>query len=329
MGATLRAGVGAAWNLHELTADSDLSRFLLFSSSAGSLGAAARGSYAAVATFLDALVAGRGAAGLPATSLAWGPTDLGEGEEAMSAAARARMGRAGLTPISAPRALQLFDAALHGEEPLAVPVELDLAGLRVLAGDGALPPVLRGLVRTRPRGRRGASFAQRLAAVAAEERPALALALVRDQIATVLGHHSGEEIEPERPFQELGFDSLTAVELRNRLGAASGLVLPPTLAFDYPTPVALAGYLAEQCAAEESGGTPEEAIEAAFSALEQALLSVGEGGGARERVGMRLRAALASFSGAGAEQAEVGMEDLAAMSHDEVFALIDEEIGDG
>jgi acyl carrier protein len=190
---------------------------------------------------------------------------------------------------------------------------------------------LRGLVRTPPRGRQEASFAQRLAAVAAEERPALALALVRDQIATVLGHRSGEEIEPERPFQELGFDSLTAVELRNRLGAASGLVLPPTLAFDYPTPVALAGYLAEQCAAEGSGGTPEEAVEAALSALDQALLSVGEGGGARERVGMRLRAALASFSGAGAgtEQAEAEVEDLAAMSHDEVFALIDEEIGDG
>jgi acyl transferase domain-containing protein/acyl carrier protein len=330
LGATLRAGIGAAWNLHELTAGSDLSRFLLFSSSAGSLGAAARGSYAAVATFLDALVANRRAGGLPATSLAWGPTDLGEGE-AMGAAARARLGRAGLAPIPSPRALRLFDAALGGEEPLAVAVDLDPAGLRALAGDGALPPVLRGLVRTPPRGRQEASFAQRLAAVAAEERPALALALVRDQIATVLGHRSGEEIEPERPFQELGFDSLTAVELRNRLGAASGLVLPPTLAFDYPTPVALAGYLAEQCAAEGSGGTPEEAVEAALSALDQALLSVGEGGGARERVGMRLRAALASFSGAGAgtEQAEAEVEDLAAMSHDEVFALIDEEIGDG
>jgi acyl transferase domain-containing protein/acyl carrier protein len=329
LGATMRAGAEAAWNLHELTVGCGLSRFLLFSASAGTLGAAARGSYAAVASYLDALAATRRAAGLPATSLAWGWTDLGDEESEIGGTMRSRMARAGLAPIGAERALALFDAALCSDEPLLAPIEFDAAGLRALAREQDLAPVLRGLVRTPPRPRQQrASFVERLAAVAAEERPALALELVRGEIATVLGHRSGQEVEPERPFQELGFDSLTAVELRNRLGTATGLRLPPTLAFDYPTPAALAGYLAERCATEGPAGTPEQAIEAALATLERSLASVPGHGGARERVGMRLRAALASFSGSGAEGAEVAAEDLAAMSHDEVFALIDEEIGD-
>ncbi len=172
-----------------------------------------------------------------------------------------------------------------------------------------------------------ATLAARLAAAPAQERRRIALDLVLGHVATVLGHASPGDVEPDRPFQELGFDSVSAVELRNRLSAASGLRLPPALAFDYPTPVALAGYLAEQCAAD---GTvdPEVTIEAALTSLDQALAAVGETGGARERVGMRLRAALAGFSGVVSERVDVGAEDLAAMSHDEVFALIDEEADD-
>jgi len=103
---------------------------------------------------------------------------------------------------------------------------------------------------------------------------------------------------------------------------------PPALAFDYPTPAALAAYLAEQCAASGAATDPEQAIEAALISLDEALAAVGEAGGARERVGMRLRAALAGFSGVAGEPVDVGAEDLAAMSHDEVFALIDEEADD-
>jgi len=172
------------------------------------------------------------------------------------------------------------------------------------------------------------TLAGQLAGAPEEERRRIALEAVLTHVATVLGHASVRDVEPDRPFQELGFDSVSAVELRNRLSAASGLRLPPALAFDYPTPVALAGYLAEQCAADGGVVDPEQAIEAALSSLEQALAAVGEGGGARERVGMRLRAALAGFSGALSERVEVGAEDLAAMSHDEVFALIDEEADD-
>jgi acyl carrier protein len=176
---------------------------------------------------------------------------------------------------------------------------------------------------------REASLAARLAGVAAEERPAVALELVRGQIATVLGHRSAEGIDPDRPFQELGFDSLAAVELRNRLGSASGLQLPATLAFDYPTPATLATYLAERCAAGGPAATPEQEVDEALAALDRALVSIDREGGARERVGMRMRAALASLSAEEAEAAEVRPEDLAAMSHDEVFAMIDREVGDG
>jgi acyl transferase domain-containing protein/acyl carrier protein len=329
--ASMRSGIEAAWNLHELTSDLDLSHCLFFSSFAGTLGAPARVGSATVAAFLDALAASRVAAGLPATSLAWGWTDTGgEGEEeAMSEATRERMRRAGLAPISPRRALEIFDAALRREDPQLAPIEFDAAGLRSLAELDALPPALRGLVRSQARRRQEVAFAERLAALAADERPALALGLVRGQIAIVLGHGSAEDVEPDRPFQELGFDSLTAVELRNRLGSATGLRLPPTLAFDYPTPAALAGHIVEQCAASGAGVSPDEAIEVALAALDEALEAIDESGAARERVGMRLRAALASFSGRGAAEEEVGAEDLAAMSHDEVFALIDKEIDDG
>jgi pimaricinolide synthase PimS1 len=330
LGATLQAGAGAAMSLHELTEGAGLTHFLIFSTSASMLGAAGRGSYAAVAAFLDALAVQRSESGLPATVLAWGWTDLaGTADEAT----RARMRRAGLAPISASRALQLFDAALVREEPLLGTIELDPSALRSLAAEGALPAAMSGLVRSPARrGHLQQTLADRLAVVPEEERPALALGLVRDQIAAVLGHGSGEDVEPDRPFQELGFDSLTAVELRNRLSAAAGLRLPPTLAFDYPTPAALAGYLAEQCAPDGSGSaSPEETVDAALAALDEALTAVGAGGGSRERVEMRLRAALAGLSARapGAGSPEVAAEELAAMSHDEVFALIDKEIGDG
>ena len=329
LAATMRSGIEASWNLHELTADCELSHFVLCSTTAGTLGAAARSSYAAVAAFLDALAAGRRAAGQPATSLAWGWTDLAAEGGATAEAAQARMRRAGFAPIPARQALELFDAALARPEPCLAPIEFDSATLRGLAVEDVLPPVLRGLVRTSPQRREDASFVARLGAVAAEERPALALELVREQIAKVLGYRSAHEVEPERPFQELGFDSLTAVELRNRLGAATGLRLPPTLAFDYPNPAALAGYLAARSAAGSVGPSREEELDAAFAALAKALGSIGEDSGARQRTGTRLRAVLAGLSEQLDEGAEVLATDVAAMSDDEVFALIDEEVGDG
>jgi len=318
----------ATWHLHELTRELELSRFLLISCASGVAGSAAQANYAAANTFLDGLAAHRHALGLPATSLVWGPV-AAAGGGGMSDASRARLGRIGLRPATPEQLLAQLEAALGIGRPLVAQMELDRNALRARARAESLPPVLRGFVPAplRSGAAAEAALAAQLAAAPEEERGRIALELVLGHVATVLGHASPRDVEPDRPFQELGFDSLTAVELRNRLSAASGLRLAPALAFDYPTPVALAGYLAEQCAADGGATSPEEAIEAALASLDQALATVGEAGGARERMGMRLRAALADFSGVTSERVDVGAEDLAAMSHDEVFALIDEEVG--
>jgi acyl transferase domain-containing protein/acyl carrier protein len=329
----LRQRADGAWHLHELTRELDLSRFLLISDAAGTLGSAAQANYAAANAFLDALAAHRQAQGLPAMSLAWGPIEAGDGGREISDASRARLRRAGLLPLGRERALELLDRALLVDRPFVAPIELDRGALRARAREGDLAAVLRSLAPASRRGRAArATFTERLLAVPEEERAAIALEELRRHIATVLGHGSGRDIDPERPFQELGFDSLAAVELRNRLAAATGMSLPPTLVFDYPTPAALAGYLAGYLAGkcgEGGAGTAEDAVEAALADLSEALVRLGDGGGARERVGMRLRAAVAGISGEEPGRDEVLASDLAAMSDDEVFALIDEEAGDG
>jgi pimaricinolide synthase PimS1 len=326
----MRPKVDAAWNLHELTAEAELSEFLLFSSLSGVLGSAAQANYAAANAFLDALASYRSSQGLAARSLAWGLTDLSDAGDDLEAAARARIARAGFVPIGAAGARELFDLARTVAMPLVVPAEFDATGLRAQARDGTLPAVLRGLVRApRRRADERGSFAARLAATPREQRPALVLELVRGHVAAVLGHGSAADVDADRAFLDLGFDSLAAVELRNRLGTATGLRLQPTLAFDFPSPAALAAHLAAEAASGGSGKSPEAEIEAALAGLEEKLTLLGPDGGARERVGMRLRAALADLSAATGEagEAEAGAEDIASMSHDEVFALIDEEIG--
>ncbi|HWO61499.1 MAG TPA: SDR family NAD(P)-dependent oxidoreductase, partial [Umezawaea sp.] len=245
--AVLRPKVDAALNLHELTKDLDLSAFVLFSSVSGVLGAAGQGNYAAANCFLDALAARRRGAGLPATSLAWGlweqaSTMTGE----LGRADAARISRTGIAAIPSDLALQLFDAALTVDRALVVPIKLDTSHF-----DGReIPPVLRGLVRGRTRKLAGSSssaagstLATRLAGVPDAERGDVALDLVRTEVAAVLGHASTSAVQADRAFQDLGFDSLTAIELRNRLGAVTGLRLSATLVFDYPTPAALTAHL--------------------------------------------------------------------------------------
>ncbi|MCX4545407.1 type I polyketide synthase [Streptomyces sp. NBC_01565] len=246
LSAVLRPKVDAAWNLHELTQDLDLSAFVLFSSAAGVFGGAGQANYAAGNTFLDALAAHRRARGLAATSLAWGlwaevggmGGDLADGD-------RDRMNRGGVEALAPETGLALFDAARRTDDPLLVPVKLDLAALRAQAGSGMLPPLLSGLVRmpTRRATAKGGTFARQLAALAKEQQPGAVMDLVRGQVAAVLGFVGPEAVDPARSFNEVGFDSLTAVELRNRLGAATGVRLPATLVFDYPTPAVLAEFL--------------------------------------------------------------------------------------
>ncbi|MGW2227325.1 type I polyketide synthase [Streptomyces formicae] len=239
-----RPKVDAARNLHELTRDLDLSAFVVFSSAAGTFGNPGQGNYAAANAYLDALAQHRRAQGLPATSLAWGlwADDSGMTGD-LADTDRGRLTRAGVAALSADEGLRLFDAALALPCAVAVPMRLDLAPLR--AHPEAVPPLLRALVRTaRPEAAKAdGGLAARMAALPEDERLPALLDVVRTAVAAVLGHASAAEVEPERAFGELGFDSLTAVELRNRLDAATALRLPATLVFDYPTPLVLADHL--------------------------------------------------------------------------------------
>jgi acyl transferase domain-containing protein/thioesterase domain-containing protein/acyl carrier protein len=237
--AVLRPKAEAAWHLHELTQDSGLAAFVMFSSAAGVLGAPGQANYAAANAFLDALAWHRRARGLPAHSLAWGQWALDRG----MAAGADGSGRSGMRPLTAAEGLALLDASLTSQEATLVPVKLDLAALR----DGEVPDVLRDLVPSR---RRAASASRsdadamlgELARLSPDDRRAGLLDLVLVNVADVLGHASKELIDADRPFRDLGFDSLTSVELRNRLSAATGATLPSTLVFDHPTPTALAGH---------------------------------------------------------------------------------------
>ncbi len=251
----MRPKVDAAWGLHELTAGLDLSAFVVFSSAAGLIGGAGQANYAAANAFLDALAFRRHAAALPATSLAWGLWDqettlMDEGEvERTAQQIRARLGFA---PLPVELGIELFDAAVSGGESLLAPVSFDAAALSVQAAAGTQAAVLRNLTRSSVRRKAAAagSLGKRLAGVPEAERDAVVLALVRSEVAAVLGRDSGEGIEPEKAFKELGFDSLAAVELRNRLVAGTGLRLPPTLVFDYPTSAALAKFLRAEAEGE-------------------------------------------------------------------------------
>ncbi|BBY09919.1 polyketide synthase [Mycobacterium marseillense] len=253
MGAVLRSKVDAAWNLHDLTRDLDVSAFVMFSSIAGLAGASGQANYAAGNSFLDGLAAHRRAHGLPAISLGWGLWDQASAMTgALGAADLARFGRDGIVAMSSGEALELMDTALIVDEPFMLPAHIDLAALRVKFDSGTLPPMFVDLINAPTRRQVDDSLAaaksksallQRLEGLPEDEQQAILLDLVRSHIATVLGSSSPEAIHPDRAFQELGFDSLTAVEMRNRLKAATGLALSPTLIFDYPNSAALAGYM--------------------------------------------------------------------------------------
>ncbi|MFC8455219.1 type I polyketide synthase, partial [Kitasatospora sp. NPDC057223] len=258
--AVLRPKADAAWHLHELTRELPLTAFVLFSSVAGVFGSAGQGAYAAANSFLDALAEQRRAANLPALSLAWGLWEGADGMGAeLSGADRARLRRAGVAPLSAPQALGLLDTALAGDDAAVVPVRLDLAALRSAATSDSVPALLRGLV---PTARRAAAtgptrtngsgstsvsaLAAELATLDAAERTSRVVQLVRTHTAEALGHPSTDSVPTDRAFTDLGFDSLTAVDLRNRLAEAAGLRLSATAVFDHPTVTALAAHLLDE-----------------------------------------------------------------------------------
>ncbi|MEU2251515.1 SDR family NAD(P)-dependent oxidoreductase, partial [Streptomyces sp. NPDC019224] len=250
--AVLRTKAESAAHLHELTAGSELSDFVLFSSVVGVTGNAGQANYAAANTYLDALAHHRRAHGLPAVSLAWGLWDRPEGMSGtLGATELARWARSGLGPLSVADGLALLDAALTGEDPAPVLVRFDTPALRARAEQGALPSVLRGLVRA-PRPRASAAtagdsgtgtWAQHTSALPEEERWSAVTDLVRATVATVLGHTGPAALDDSRAFRDLGFDSLAGVDLRNRLATVTGLRISTTAVFDHPTPRSLAAHL--------------------------------------------------------------------------------------
>ncbi|OLF05409.1 hypothetical protein BLA60_36320, partial [Actinophytocola xinjiangensis] len=244
----LRPKADAAWYLHELVGE--VGAFVLFSSASATLGSPGQANYSAANAFLDGLAAHRHALGQPATSLAWGPWDRTAGmTRGLSESDVERLERSGMPPLTAEAGVALFDAAVAAGPPALVPVRLDLPVLRTM---GDVPPLLRGLVRAQ--GRRAVTVVSaaaddlvgRLAGLSADERRATVLGIARTAIAAVLGHADAAAVDPAAPFTDLGFDSLTGVELRNRLTEQTGLRLPATLVFDHPSATALTNHVLDE-----------------------------------------------------------------------------------
>ena len=233
-----------AWNLHELTTDVDLSAFVLFSAAAGTFGAPGQGNYAAANVFLDGLARKRQADGLAATAIGWGLWERQSGITAdLGEADLARMRRRGVETLADEQGLSLLDAALGTAVSEVVALRLNPAGLRAQAMDGTLPAILDDLVSVSRRRPAAGSLATKLTGLSAAERQRVVLDLVRAEVAAVLGHLTGDAVASEMAFKEMGFDSLAAVELRNRLNATAGVGLATTAVFDYPTPARLAEHL--------------------------------------------------------------------------------------
>ncbi|MFE9462049.1 KR domain-containing protein, partial [Streptomyces californicus] len=334
----LRPKADAAWYLHELTAGLPLTAFVLFSSAASVLGAAGQANYAAANGFLDALAAHRADQGLPGTSLAWGLWE--HRSELTRQVGSPSRSIAAVGALSTTEALAAFDEALAAGEPLTVPIRLDPTSTE------DVPPMLRGLVRVRRRAAAGTEHAgtagtgreaRQLTELGADERQQRVQQIVLDTAAAVLGHDNRDAISLNRGFLELGFDSLTAVRLRNRLSQQLGLRLPATAVFDHPSPAALAAHLVEQLV-----GTVDPTAQA-MEQLEALRRSVHgatpDGGLDRALVAQRLTALLDEMrqtDGPGGSRGLDGPDgddrsgdDLENATADEIYALIDNELGIG
>jgi NADP-dependent 3-hydroxy acid dehydrogenase YdfG/acyl carrier protein len=351
----LRAKVDAAWNLHELTQDRDLSAFVVFSSMAGIVGGPGQGNYAAANSFLDGLATHRHARGLPGLSVAWGLWEQASAmTEHLGERDKARMSRVGLAPLSNNQALELFDTAMLGERPVVVATRLDQAALA--ANGAALPPLLSQLTTRRTRrvvDDTASTMASltglraRLEGLSPEQRHSELVELVCTNAAAVLGHLNVADVSADAGFQDLGFDSLSAVELRNRLKNATGLTMSPTVIFDYPTPSALAGHFDTELAAAASTigtaagttGSDQPTSMARFNDITrelQSLLSQPHWNpDERTQLNTRLETLLATASVAPLSTDlfqpqhpdDLYNDDIGTATESQLFAILDEDIG--
>jgi NAD(P)-dependent dehydrogenase (short-subunit alcohol dehydrogenase family)/acyl carrier protein len=335
----LQAKVDGACNLHELTHNHNLTAFILCSSMAGTIGAPGQANYAAANTFLDALATHRHATGLPATSLAWG---LWEQPSTLTGQLDhhdlTRLHRTGITPMTNQHALELFDTALTLNHPTTIAAHLDTTALTNPTLNALLPPLFTELIR-RPRPlinnttTTTSTLAQRLAGLPPNQQHHLLLDLVRTHTATVLGHPNTNNIDTTRAFQDLGFDSLSAIELRNRLKTATGLTLSPTLIFDYPTPTTLAQHINQQITTtNQHTGGGNTAREMRFGAivkdLETLVLKPEWTVTEKSQLAAQLKTlavSLTSPDGNGHRKADD--HDIESASETQLFAILDEELG--
>ncbi|WXA10754.1 SDR family NAD(P)-dependent oxidoreductase [Streptomyces hygroscopicus subsp. hygroscopicus] len=336
----LRPKVDAVLNLHELTAGLDLSAFVLFSSLSGTLGGPGQANYAAANAFLDAFAHRRRAEGLPAQSLAWGLWEQRSGMTGkLDEANKRRIARDGVTPMASEEALALFDAACGIDAATLVPARLNASAWR--AQDGPIPALLRGIVRTTARrgparaatggsGADPAGLRRRIGSMSRAARQQALLELVAEYAALALGHDNARLIAPDRGFLDLGFDSLTAVGLRNQLGTVTGLRLPATLLFDYTTPRALAGYLAEELVDTETDASVVLPVLMELEKLESSFAEVVADEAATERLTSRLQQVLAKLTAGQQTQTTNGgpaaADRFESATDDEIFDFLDEEL---
>ncbi|MFT2020347.1 SDR family NAD(P)-dependent oxidoreductase, partial [Streptomyces sp. 796.1] len=332
----------AAAHLHAATAASRVAMFVLFSSSAATLGSPGQANYAAANAFCDALAAHRRGLGLPAVSIAWGLWASASGMTGnLADADLARMARSGIAAMPSPYALSLLDAALHHGAPGLVAADINPRALATQPAD-TLPAALRALVAASTgatRGRRTATagggqpvdWAGRLAGLPTEEQLRTLVTLVRGNVATVLGHADAEAVDADANFKDLGFDSLTAVELRNRLAAATGLRLPAALVFDYPEPTVLAEFLLQRIAPAGGPVSGPDAVDPVLNdlaRLENALIKLDLEDGDSGAVTARLESLLAKWKAARKPAHEgSAVERLESASADQVLDFIDNELG--
>jgi polyketide synthase 12 len=330
MASVMRPKVNGAWYLHELTKDLPLKVFMMFSSAAGVSGGAGQANYAAANTFLDGLADFRRRLGLPAGAVAWGMWAHRTGLTGhLTDTDIARMTRGGGTALTTKEGMALFDAACVSAEPMLVAARLDLGAAR---DSGGVPALLRGVVRGSGRrvvdggAVRGSSPAEQLSRLDPAERETALLDLVRRHAAAVLGHGSLATVAADHAFKDLGFDSLTAVELRNRLQAATGLRLPATLIFDHPNPVALVRHIEGQIRPAEP--TDVGSVLAELEKLETVLSTMAAATADRSRITLRLKALVSGWTKAEGGPADpVDEAEFEAASDDELFTLIDNTFG--
>ncbi|WP_422641016.1 type I polyketide synthase [Streptomyces microflavus] len=324
LAAVLAPKADAARHLDELTRGLGLAAFVLFSSTTGTFGAPGQSNYAAANAFLDALAARRAADGLPATSIAWGLWRTGGINAHLDDRELDRFEQDGFRAVTDAEGLALFDRALAAGRPTLL-----VGAVAVRASAAAPDTAAAGTAEVSGAGSGAVPLGERLAELSAPEREPYLLALVVREVASVLGHASTASVAPDRPFQDLGFNSLTAVELRNRLTVAAGLPLPATLVFDHPSPADLAAHLHTV-----AGPAAEDAASIALGELDRLEASLAElptDDEVRATVSVRLHSLLSALGAATASgQAGADTAELPAdASADEIFDFIDNELGRG